>query len=340
MESGVVLMRYLPLLLMLAIAPAAVADEVKAPGRANEAKVRRFDLEYACTLKALPARSKVQVWLPVPSSSDQQQIEILRQNLPGAAELRTESKHGNRMLYLAWTATGEAAVPMSVAYRVERREVRGPVVPNPMKGVPLHLTASQREKLLQPDARVPNEGRPLTLIAGLELSKDPLTLGRQLYDRVDDHMRYDKTGTGWGRGDAVWACDSRYGNCTDFHSLFMSLARSRGLPAMFDIGFSIPNERGEGVIAGYHCWAWFFAEGHGWVPVDISEADKHPEMKEYYYGNLTADRVAFSTGRDLQLSPPQQGAPLNFFVYPYVEVDGKPLAAEQVELKLRYRDRE
>jgi hypothetical protein len=36
-----------------------------------------------------------------------------------------------------------------------------------------------------------------------------------------------------------------------------------------------------------------------------------------------ANRVQFSMGRDLVLNPPQAGDPLNYFVYPYVEVDGK-----------------
>jgi len=35
------------------------------------------------------------------------------------------------------------------------------------------------------------------------------------------------------------------------------------------------------------------------------------------------NRVQFTQGRDLTLSPAQDGAPLNYFVYPYVEVDGK-----------------
>jgi hypothetical protein len=33
--------------------------------------------------------------------------------------------------------------------------------------------------------------------------------------------------------------------------------------------------------------------------------------------------MQFSMGRDLRLNPPQQGKPLNYFVYPYVEVDGQ-----------------
>jgi hypothetical protein len=33
--------------------------------------------------------------------------------------------------------------------------------------------------------------------------------------------------------------------------------------------------------------------------------------------------VQFTEGRDLKLKPPQDGEPLNYFIYPYVEVDGK-----------------
>jgi transglutaminase-like putative cysteine protease len=95
-------------------------------------------------------------------------------------------------------------------------------------------------------------------------------------------------------------------------------------------------------VPGYHCWAWFKPKGRGWIPVDISEANKvkntRPEMVEYYFGNLTPDRVAFSVGRDIQLVPPQSGPPLNFFIYPYAEVDGRPLDATQIQRKFRYKD--
>jgi hypothetical protein len=61
-------------------------------------------------------------------------------------------------------------------------------------------------------------------------------------------------------------------------------------------------------------------------------------MKHYYFGNLTENRVTFTTGRDLQLVPPQQGAPLNFFVYPYIEVNGEPWPKEKVKLAFAYTD--
>ncbi|MCS7161356.1 MAG: hypothetical protein RMJ19_12865, partial [Gemmatales bacterium] len=80
------------------------------------------------------------------------------------------------------------------------------------------------------------------------------------------------------------------------------------------------------------------------IPVDISEGNKvketRPEMVEYYFGNLTEDRVAFTVGRDLDLVPKQSGPPLNYFIYPYAEVDGQPVSAAQFRRHFRYKDLE
>jgi len=137
-------------------------------------------------------------------------------------------------------------------------------------------------------------------------------------------MKYDKSGSGWGRGDAVYACDVKTGNCTDFHALFIALARSAGIPARFAIGFTIPSQGTTGKIEGYHCWAEFRA-GDKWVPVDISEAAKAPKLADYYFGHHPANRLELSQGRWLEVQPPTQEGPINFLVHPYVEVNGKVL---------------
>jgi transglutaminase-like putative cysteine protease len=150
-----------------------------------------------------------------------------------------------------------------------------------------------------------------------------LDKARAIYDYVFSTMRYDKTGTGWGRGDVLYACDAKKGNCTDFHSLFIAMARSQSIPARFEIGFPLPADKHSGEIAGYHCWSDFYVDGKGWIPVDISEAWKHPDKRDYFFGSHDVNRVQFSMGRDLRLNPPQQGKALNYFVYPYVEVNGQ-----------------
>jgi transglutaminase-like putative cysteine protease len=116
------------------------------------------------------------------------------------------------------------------------------------------------------------------------------------------------------------------------------MARSVNIPARFAIGLPLPHERGAGDIVGYHCWAELYVRGGGWIPVDASEAAKEPTKRNYFFGHHDEDRLEFSRGRHLTLNPAQKGPPLNFFVYPYAELDGKP--HEAVDRKFTFIDRD
>lgn len=255
--------------------------------------------------------------------------------LPASAKTHVERKYGNRMLYLEPEVTTDGDLTFDVAYDIERREVTAGQIETESD---VAKAVVPSKLFLAANRRVPITGKPLELVKGVALHDDQIERAKQLYDIVDRHVTYKKEGTGWGRGDVLWVCDSQYGNCTDFHSLFISLARSQGLPARFEIGFPLPEKRGSGTIGGYHCWAHFFVENHGWVPIDISEADKHPEKKDYFFGNITEDRLTFTTGRDLVLVPRQAGKPLNYFVYPYIEVNGKPWPKSKIQTRFRFED--
>jgi hypothetical protein len=41
-----------------------------------------------------------------------------------------------------------------------------------------------------------------------------------------------------------------------------------------------------------------------------------------------------SLGRDIWLHPPQKGDPLNYYAYPYAELDGKPFHRQEKRLLL------
>ncbi|MGE3806239.1 MAG: transglutaminase-like domain-containing protein [Gemmataceae bacterium] len=307
-----------------------VASTLGNAAHAADAQSRSFEFTYQGTLTGLPAGKLARVWLPVPSSNADQEVTILDKQLPGKEQLNTEKTYGNRILFFEARASDKGEVPFSVTYRITRREVKG-------LG-PVKESNELLERYLKPDAVVPIAGKPLELIKDRNLPDDPMQAARVLYDVVNKHMRYAKEGTEWGRGDSVWACQSGFGNCSDFHSLFISLARSQKIPAKFEIGFPLPEQRGSGAIPGYHCWAKFKVGDKGWVPVDISEASKNPKLAEYYFGNLTADRVAFSTGRDLELVPRQAGKPINFLIYPYAEVDGQPVGQDKIKKQFSFKD--
>ena len=172
-------------------------------------------------------------------------------------------------------------------------------------------------KLLRTDGPVAKEA-----LEAIGDSVDPIERARRIYDHIVDTVVYDQSGEGWGRGDSLYACDARAGNCTDFHSLFIGQARSLGIPSRFIMGFEFPEDLREGELEGYHCWAEFYVQGLGWVPVDASEAFKNPDKRAFLFGNLDPNRVQFTVGRDIQI-PETETGPVNFSIYPHVEIDGK-----------------
>ncbi len=283
---------------------------------------RHFTFHYAFTVKNLPSGKKVRVWIPAAHSDRYQEVKVV--SVKGDLPLSTtrEEKYGNEIYFGEAGKASQAELHFDIEYDVIRHERIG--LNSPLHLVGASLPSKERKQDLQPDALVPVTGLPADLAAQVTAGKtQPLDKARAIYDYVFTTLKYDKTGTGWGRGDVLYACDAKKGNCTDFHSLFIAMARSQGIPARFEIGFPLPADKHAAEIAGYHCWSDFYINGKGWIPVDISEAWKHPEKRDYFFGSHDVNRIQFSMGRDLQLNPAQDGKPLNYFVYPYVEVDGQ-----------------
>jgi transglutaminase-like putative cysteine protease len=281
---------------------------------------RHFSFEYRAAIPPNVSGHSFRLWLPIPHDDDYQRITNLKIESPEPYRIATDEL-GNRILSIESTKAPSITVKFDCARKEHLRPVGSATGAAP-------LTAEERTRWLAPDRLVPLDATirkwAAEVVAAAHARTD-LEMARAIYDHVVATVKYDKTGKGWGRGDIYYACDARRGNCTDFHAIFIGYARAMGIPARFSIGFPMPAERGQGSIAGYHCWAEFYAKGIGWVPIDASEAAKNPALREYFFGAHDENRVEFTRGRDLQLTPRQAGDPLNYFVYPYAEADGKPL---------------
>jgi len=264
-------------------------------------------------------------WLPIPSGDRQQTVTNVRVDTPLAYEFQTDPDEGNRILH-AWTDRSTAAATVRLRFACTRREERA-LPADGQKNVSTTATPSHRQ--LQPDRLGVIDDHIRSLAARITAGKsDVLSRGRALYDYVIGHMAYDKVTPGWGKGDTLRACQVGKGNCTDFSALFISLSRGSGIPARFKIGCQVPLTLREGAIAGYHCWAEFWAPAIGWVPVDASEAWKDSSRHEFYFGNLDSNRIEFSLGRDVRL-PGAQGEAQNYLFAPVAEIDGHAVAVER-----------
>ena len=327
----------LPLIaLAISVTAAAPGDSPQSAAAPASVAARTFEFTYTIRLSEAPPDGKtLRLWIPVPVSDGQQEISNLEIKSPVPYQMREEKEYHDHYAYAELDASRlKAPQELVMTFRAARRENR--VALEPAAGVVAAKRPVELKRALKADRLVPLDG-PIGDLSRAQTKnlQKPLERARAIYDFVLSTMRYDKTGEGWGRGDAIFACNAKKGNCTDFHALFIGMMRAAGIPARFEIGFPLPRDKNAGDISGYHCWAQFWVDGLGWIPVDASEAWKDPSRRDYFFGAHDANRVLFTRGRDIRLDPAQQGDPLNYFVYPYAELDGKPWPGAKATFSFR-----
>lgn len=307
--------RFLPMLVPLVL--------IHGPARAGESDdppiVRgedSFEFHYSVTLPELDKPGRL--WLPLATPDAYQKVELLGVTTTRPWREVTDRDFGNHILTMA-LEPADGGSTVEVDYRVTRKE-KAAYRSDRDEDVTRYLRA---ESLVPKNDTLTRIARRVTRDARNDRQR-----GEALYRHTLAHMAYDKSGTGWGRGDALRACDAATGNCTDFHAYFIGLARAVGIPARFAIGFTIPADTDAGEIGGYHCWAEFHADGE-WIPVDISEADKHPALENYYLGHHPANRFQLTRGRDLRVDPAPSSGRFNYLIYPLLEVDGVAMPVER-----------
>ncbi|MGH9738117.1 MAG: transglutaminase-like domain-containing protein [Candidatus Acidiferrales bacterium] len=290
---------------------------------------RSLEMTTITHVPAMPAGShELRIWIPLPYTGTDafQKVSQLKVESPIPYHIDREPVFGDRYAYVVVKPSqAEKPFDIRISFHVERFEHRVSLTPSSSAPSAPHMELA---RYLRPDKMIPLDGEIGQLSAEqTKGARGSIEKAHKIYAYILATMHYDHAGTGWGHGDAVWACNSKHGNCTDFHSLFIGMARAAGVPARFQIGLALPPNAHSGAIAGYHCWAEFYAKGIGWVPIDAAKASQDPSKEKYFFGAIDTDRVMFSMGRDIRLVPPQKGEPLNYAVYPYAELDGKPCNA-------------
>ena len=313
-----------------------------------------FELRNEIKIKVPDGAQRLRVWVALPQDNDPaQQVRDLKIEAPYAYRIERDSE-GSRVLYLEAAGPKDKEITIVETFGLTRREIRDQV--DASKARP--LTDADRArfgKYLEANKHVviDNEIKKLAdEIVGNETN--PVLAARKLYDWVLENVEYwvkdPKNKKASPVGSTSYCLTFRTGNCTDFESLWASLARARGIPTQIVYGsFLKPDLRAQDQDQSYHCWAEFYAPGLGWVHHDVAVADLYhgdfpvnadnerllrltvadgvfgndPAKVNYYFGNLDERRVVWSRNRDLTMTPRQDGEPVNALPKAYVEIDGK-----------------
>lgn len=318
---------------MLCLAVIGVALIGNRPSAALFGGERAFFIEERLSLKSILFKTDdLQIWIPVPSDDEWQTVSDFNLKSPFTAKFLIENKYGNKILYLKPKENTPAGEPQEIviSYKIQRKE-RGASegASNYRKDISRYLTS---------DSTVPIDGVIKELAVEITRGKtSDLEKAKAIYNYLIDNYTYVRDDPNvCGIGNSFLTLKYKKGMCTDWHSLFISLARSLGIPAKFEIGFPVPGDKKEGRIEGYHCWAAFYIKGKGWIPIDASEAYKHPDKKDYFFGHIDENRFSVTTGRDLVLENSKNQEPVNFFIYPYVEING--LKSGDMDFRVSFKE--
>ena len=326
--------RAVSMLAVLAVGAAGVAPAwgARGPARAYEGRI-------GAKVAAVPGEAlTLEVWIPVPRSGPYQDVGAVEVEAPWPMTLHFDPEYGNAFYHARIDNPSPGGFEVAVSFPVTRYEARVDVDPARVTGLPDDLSPYRRYLSPSQYVRIIPEVR--------RMAAEAVKGKTGLYDRVIalrdlvyDTMAYDKSVPGYGKGDVERACKVRKGNCVDFHTLFMALCYSQGIPVRYvsnaDLPFGkmAPNYCG----FGFHCSVEVLLPPYGWVPVDISHAKKGRNTKDFYFGGWDNYRGELGHGRNVMLAPPQQGNRLQHVPNtPYIEVDGVPFDA--FEPVLLYRD--
>lgn len=309
------------------------------------AKERNGEVVLTVMVDAPEETQDVRLWLPYPVSNDVQDIRDVR--IDGnfsKSGIYGEKETGNLALYAEWTKPAKERV-LTFSFNATARELIRKDFPREESDIPVEV-----REYLKSTVFIPTDGKVREIALNATRDKKRISeKARAIYQWVVENTVRDPNVKGCGTGEVEKVLEKRSGKCADISSVFVSLARAAGVPAREVFGLRLGKKDEEDMTGGHHCWAEFYVPGYGWVPADPADVRKIMLTKEldikgaqsyidYYFGAVDEYRVALGRGgRGYYLNPRQNDGPLNYFMYPYAEVNGKGLDWLAAQKELKYK---
>ena len=336
-----------------ALIPAAVGGALGAGRPAFAAPsawsdgTRWRSFEVITRVDILKPQAETAVWLPMPLAASTDYYTSGARNWTGnmtEVQVMNGPGAGGSLLFARWDTSVEAPyIEFKAGFAARDRAID---LSQPGRGV--ELSPAERAQYLKATELIPNGGIVKATAEKITQGRDTdVAKANAIYQWIVENCYRDAKvrGCGWGDIAAMLETGNLGGKCGDLNALFVGLARSVGIPARDLYGVRVaPSQWGyrslsaaDNVTRAQHCRAEFFADGHGWVPVD--PADVRKVMLEEPPGNLSIshDKVAlareklfgawemnwlpFNYGHDVRL-PQSRGAALPYLMYPAAETAG------------------
>jgi len=245
--------------------------------------------------------TKLEIYMPGAVSWDSQAVTTSSFYPPLTSQ--TLDPSGNRVLY--WKTTAAPAPGQSMdfgqlftltVYAVEAQVIPSDVLPYDTGSALYQQYTRSEYRLEASDALIIQAAQDAV---GSETN--PYLKAKQIFQYVAEHLHYEFND---GLQGARLTLQLGSGECGDYASVFVAMARAAGIPARPVVGYHA--QSGE----QYHVWAEFYLQGIGWVPADAQFGDMGGTADFWYLGNNPNTRVIMSKNFNIPLLPSTRTADL------------------------------
>ena len=256
---------------------------------------RIYTISYSVDIQVLEAAlpNALYLWIPKPTlTPSQRKVELLYRN----REPFVDDYRGTSLFQLLnLQSGGKTGITQSSVVEVYAVET---TVKNPEtrrnKNSPVYSAYTMISAL------VPSGEGDILALAGKIVGREqnPYLKARKIYRWILDEINIK---AGSLSGGAWEALRGREADSYGASLLFCALARAAGLPARPVAGILV-NRLWE---TSRHCWAEFWIDGFGWVPLDAAlgagvsprDFNLREDREDYYFGNTDNQRIIFSRGQ-------------------------------------------
>jgi transglutaminase-like putative cysteine protease len=274
---------------------------------------QRFECTMTVTAEknAAPAGQTVRAWLPITRSNPFQTDIKLLSSTPTLKVLAPEDSP-IRSAYFEQVAIQDQPTKFQVAYQYTSHGVHFALRPGQIRPVGLN---SELKKFTAEAPHVVFTDKIKGLaneLAGKETN--PMLQAKAFFDWIAGNIKYSyarEYSTLTNISDYCFG--NRYGDCGQEALLFITLCRSKGIPARWQTGWShFPGTK------TMHDWTEIYLAPYGWMPVDpwagiyamryctTLKPEEQRELRDFYFGGLDQYRLIANSDHNQLLDPPKQ----------------------------------
>ena len=281
---------------------AKVISETKSLGQT--ASPVKMKLNYTIEVKpnAVPDGEIIRCWMPFPRQGNarQKNINLLKsdpEKAMGAPE--SDLQHS---VYLERKAVKDQSTTFQIEFEVETSAQYFDLTQEMIKPYNVNSTV-YKENTAERAPQIVFTPQIRQLAARiLQGETNPLLKVQKIYNWINDSVRWASAlEYSMFENIPAYVLKTHHGDCGMQTLLFMTLARSQGIPVKWQSGWMLhPHE------VNLHDWCEVYYEGVGWVPLDMSfglQASPDEKVRNFYRSGIDAYRLIVNDDYSRKLSP-------------------------------------